>query len=174
VSGFWSQGGLFNCCKATIRDDHNEQAIFKMSLVRTGRETFLMPDMCREAGVWIQPSPSLLQAAAAGWKRSAKLDEIMPNQSAGCSPGLKRDAWQANTTPASSGRLWRAEPMGDGGSGSEGLLPPWGCPSPMPHEMHSTAVFTRPGEAGKRLSACWRVFTISPRARRHSNAKPGG
>ena len=32
-----------------------------------------------------------------------------------------------------------------------------------PHEMHSTTIFIRPGEAGKRLSACPRVFGLSPR-----------
>lgn len=90
---------------------------------------FLMPEMCREVGVQIRPSSTLLQEAAAGWKQHAKIDEIMPNQSSGCSPGLKGDAWQVDVMPASLGRLLRAETMGDRGSRSEGLLPPWGYQS---------------------------------------------
>lgn len=53
--------------------------------------------------------------------------------------------------------------MGDGGSGSESLLPPWDIQVKCPHKMHSTTIFISPGGAEQRLSPCSRVFGISPR-----------
>lgn len=39
------------------------------------------PSWCKEAGLQIQPPPSLLQADVAGWKNWGKVNEIMPKQS---------------------------------------------------------------------------------------------